>query len=47
LGPGPIQGEKLGVTITYHLKVSVLEKANMALMEIFKLKVKGNGRQSE
>ena len=35
---GLIQGEKSGVTITYHLNVSVLEEAIMALMEIFKLK---------
>ncbi|HNZ36372.1 MAG: winged helix-turn-helix transcriptional regulator [Candidatus Marinimicrobia bacterium] len=44
---GLIQGEKSGVTITYHLNVSVLEEAIMALMEIFKLKGENNGRQSE
>ena len=44
---GLIQGEKSGVTITYHLNVSVLEEAIMALMEIFKLKGENNGRHSE
>ena len=44
---GLIQGEKSGVTITYHLNVSVLEEAIMALMEIFKLKGENNGRQSD
>lgn len=44
---GLIQGEKSGVIITYHLNVSVLEEAIMALMEIFKLKGENNGRQSE
>lgn len=30
-----IEGEKVGTTITYHLKVSVLEEALLALMNVF------------
>jgi len=32
-----IQGEKTGTTITYHVNVSVLEEALVALMNLFKL----------
>jgi len=41
---GLIQGDKSGVTITYHLNVSVLEEAIMALMNVFKLKEADNGK---
>lgn len=34
---GLIQAEKVGVTITYRLNVSVLEEALLALMDGFKL----------
>lgn len=30
-----IEGEKVGTTITYHLNVSVLEEALLALMNVF------------
>ena len=33
-----IQGEKAGTTITYHLNLSVLEDALLALMATFKFK---------
>jgi DNA-binding transcriptional ArsR family regulator len=36
-----IQGEKNGTTITYHLNVSVLEEALVALMSLFKLAPSG------
>ncbi len=36
-----IQGEKNGTTITYHLNVSVLEDALVALMNLFKLAPSG------
>lgn len=32
-----IQGEKNGTTITYHLNVTVLEEALVALMNLFRL----------
>jgi len=35
-----IQGEKNGTTITYHLNVSVLEDALLALMSVFKLRAR-------
>ena len=38
---GLIQADKVGVTITYHLNVSVLEEALMALMDGFKLGARG------
>lgn len=34
---GLIQGDKSGTTITYHLSVSVLEDALLALMSSFKI----------
>ncbi len=40
---GLIQAEKVGVTITYRLNVSVLEEALLALMDGFKL---GGGRST-
>lgn len=32
-----IQGDKVGTTITYHLNVSVLEEALLALMTVFNI----------
>lgn len=32
-----IQGDRVGTTITYHLNVTVLEEALMALMNVFKM----------
>ena len=39
-----IQGDKNGTTITYHLNVSVLEEALMALMNVFGI---GPGRDQQ
>jgi DNA-binding transcriptional ArsR family regulator len=39
-----IQGDKNGTTITYHLNVSVLEEALVALMNLFKLAPSGRKR---
>jgi DNA-binding transcriptional ArsR family regulator len=33
-----IQSDKVGTTITYHLNISILEEALIALLEAFKLK---------
>lgn len=41
---GLIHGDKSGVTITYHLNVSVLEEAILALMDVFNLKEKDDGK---
>ncbi len=34
-----IQGDKVGTTITYHLNVSVLEEALLAMMNAFKIEM--------
>lgn len=41
---GLIHGDKSGVTITYHLNVSVLEEAILALMDVFNLKEQDDGK---
>ncbi|MCK9484726.1 MAG: autorepressor SdpR family transcription factor [Candidatus Marinimicrobia bacterium] len=41
---GLIQGDKAGATITYHLNVSVLEEAILALMDVFKFNEATNGK---
>lgn len=38
-----IQGTKKGTTITYRLNVTVLEETMLAMMEMFKIDVGGNG----
>jgi DNA-binding transcriptional ArsR family regulator len=41
---GLLQSDKSGVTITYHLNVSVLEEAILALMDVFNLKEHDDGK---